>query len=384
MIIDENALISFTQRLVQAKSVTGSEQEVIRVLSAEMTKLGYDRIQVDEFGSLIGIVEGKQSGPTLLMDGHCDTVDANPPDWKHAPWAAEIDDGRLYGRGAADMKGSMAAMVYAAGSIDRSRLAGRIAVSATVTEENVEGGTLRNVVKLVQPDCVVIGEATELNLNRGGRGRAEIQISTFGRSAHSSSPSAGRCAVTDMIRVIQAIKAHSDPVDPFLGPGSMVLTDIISEPHPGHSVIPYRCRVTYDRRLLPGETESGILEVLRTLPGLEDIHFEVSLATQEECTHTGAVLKGEKFFPAWVFSETHPFVVSSLRGLEAAGLKPRIGGYRFCTNGAYCAGVKGIPTVGFGIGREEDAHIVDESIAVADLQTAVRGYQGIIQSVCSM
>lgn len=383
MPIIESDLISFAQRLVRAKSITGSEQEVISVLSAEMTKLGYDNVRVDETGNLIGIIEGKPAGPTILLDGHCDTVDANPPDWKHAPWAAEIENGRLYGRGAADMKGSLAAMIHAAAAIDRSGITGRIAVSATVTEENVEGGTLRGVVDAVRPDYVVIGEATELNLNRGGRGRAEIQVSTFGRSAHSSSPSAGRCAVNDMIRFIQAIQSHNDPVDPFLGPGSMVLTDIISEPYPGHSVIPYRCRVTYDRRLLPGETNIGIIDVIKTLPGLEDIHYEVSIVTQEESTHTGILLQGEKFFPAWIFPEAHPFVVSARHGLEKAGLTPRIGGYRFCTNGAYCAGVMGIPTVGFGIGREEDAHIVDESIAVADLLTAARGYQGIIQAACS-
>lgn len=383
MPLNESELITFAQRLVRAKSITGSEQEVISVLSAEMKKLGYDRVRVDETGNLIGSIEGEKDGPTILLDGHCDTVDANPPDWKHAPWAAEIENGRLYGRGAADMKGSLAAMIHAAAAIDRSRLAGRIAISATVTEENVEGGSLRSVVEAVHPDYVVIGEATELNLNRGGRGRAEIQVSTFGRSAHSSSPSAGRCAVTDMMRVLQAIQNHKDPVDPFLGAGSMVLTDIISEPYPGHSVIPYRCRVTYDRRLLPGETNTGIIEVLRTLPGLEDIQYEVGLVTQEERTHTGVVLEGEKFFPAWIFPEAHPFVTAAKRGLEAEGLTPRIGGYRFCTNGAYCAGVMGIPTVGFGIGREEDAHIADESIAVADLLTAARGYQGIIQAVCS-
>lgn len=383
MSAEENALVLFAQRLVRTRSVTGEEQGVVKNIADEMRRLGYDRILVDDYGNIIGIIEGMQSGPTILLDGHCDTVDADAADWKQGPWDGVINNGRLYGRGAADMKGSLAAMIHAAGSLERKSLAGKVAVSATVTEEFVEGGAMRSVVETLHPDCVVIGEATELNLNRGGRGRAEIQLTTFGRSAHSSSPSAGHCAVTDMIRLINAVSEHPVPVDPFLGPGSLVLTDIISEPFPGHSVIPYRCHVTYDRRLLPGDSNVSILEEINSLPGLNGIDFSVSLATQEERTYTGKLLQGEKFFPAWVFPEEHAYIQTALHGLESAGLHPMIRGYRFCTNGAYCAGTAGIPTVGFGIGREEDAHIVDESIAVADLFTALQGYQGIIRSVCS-
>jgi putative selenium metabolism hydrolase len=377
-----NALTSFAQKLIRVRSISAGEKEVVEVMVAEMQQLGFDRVWVDEFGSLIGVVEGRLPGPTLLLDGHCDTVDAHAPDWTHNPWGGEIENGRLYGRGTADMKGSLAAMIHATGTLQRGKLCGRVVVSATVSEEFAEGAALKNVIETVTPDYVVIGEATQLNLNRGGRGRAEIQLTTFGRSAHSSSPEAGRCAVTDMLRVIQSITNRPVPMDPVLGPGSIVLTDIISEPHPGHSVVPYRCHVTYDRRLLPGESKVSLWDELKFLPGLEDIQYSLALAALEEYAYTGSPLQGEKFFPAWLLPEAHPFVQTALHGLESAGLNPGIGAYRFCTNAAYSAGVAGIPTVGFGIGREEDAHTVDESIAIADLLTAARGFQGIIHSVC--
>jgi putative selenium metabolism hydrolase len=382
MVIEVARLIDFAQRLVCTRSLTGGEKDVIVVLAAEMKALGFDRVWTDDFGSLVGLIEFTQPGPTLLLDGHCDTVDANPGDWNYNPWGGSIESGRLYGRGAADMKDSLAAMVYAVGTMPRQGLRGRIAVSATVNEEVAEGRALKYVIDAIHPDYVVIGEATQLNLNRGGRGRAELQVTTFGRSAHSSSPQAGHCAVTDMLRVIQAFAELPVMVDPVLGPGSIVLTDIISEPHPGHSVIPYRCHITYDRRLLTTDNEESLLEILQSLPGLSDIHFTVALASVEELTYTGQLLQGEKYFPAWVLPEAHPFVQTALRGLESAGLQPKIGAYRFCTNAAYSAGVAGVPTIGFGIGREEDAHIVDESIAVDDLYKATLGYQGIIQSVC--
>jgi putative selenium metabolism hydrolase len=377
-----DALIAFARTLVSTRSVTGCEKEVVAVLAAEMQAMRFDRVWVDAYGSVIGLIEGAHPGPTLLLDGHCDTVEAHAPDWSDDPWRAAIQDGRLYGRGSADMKGSLAAMVHAAGTIDRSRLAGRVAVSATVSEETIEGGSLKQVMSELQPDGVVIGEATQLNLNRGGRGRAEIHVTTFGRPAHSSSPQAGHCAVTDMLRLVEIISRQPVPQDSLLGPGSLVLTDIISTPYPGKSVIPYRCHVTYDRRLLPGETPKGVLGALQRLPETEGIEYSLSLALNSETTYTGKTMGGEKFFPAWVFAETHPFVKAALSGLRSAGLTPALGAYRFCTNAAYSAGTAGIPTIGFGIGREEDAHIIDESIAVEDLLAAVRGYQGIIATVC--
>jgi putative selenium metabolism hydrolase len=383
MPLESASLIEFARRLLCIRSVTAEEKAVVEALSAEMKRLGFDRVWVDDFGSLIGVVEGTQPGPTLLLDGHCDTVEACAPDWSHDPWGGEIEDGRLYGRGAADMKGSLAAMIHAVGNLDRGKLRGRVAVSTTVSEEVAEGGAFKAVAEALRPEFVVIGEATELNLNRGGRGRAEIQLKTVGRSAHSSSPQAGRCAVTDMIRVIQAVNDKPVPVDAVLGSGSIVLTDIISAPHPGHSVIPYRCDVTYDRRLLTSDNRENLLAELNSLPGLDDIQYTAVLAPLEERTYTGKLLQGEKFFPAWLFPETHPFIQSALRGLKSAGLNPQVGAYRFCTNAAYSAGVAGIPTVGFGIGREEDAHVVDESIAVDDLLIAAKGYQGIVYSVCS-
>ena len=169
--------------------------------------------------------------------------------------------------------------------------------------------------------------------------------------------------------------------DPLLGRAVMALTDIISDPYPAYSVIPSRCRVTYDRRLLAGDTAEGVLAAIRALPGLAGVDLRATIAQGEHTTYTGALLTGAKFLPAFVFGEDHPFVQAALQGLHAAGLQPQIGAYRFCTNAAYSAGVAGVPTVGFGPGREEDAHVIDERVAVADVLAAERGYRGIIETV---
>jgi putative selenium metabolism hydrolase len=380
--MNEQALIEFTQRLVRRPSLSGEEAAVVKLIVAEMQALGYDHVWIDANGTAVGIVEGTRPGPTILLDAHCDTVGIAPGStWTHDPFAATIVDGYIYGRGTADMKGALAAMVYAAGSVDRSKLAGRIAVSATVLEEVMEGISLRTVVEAVKPDFVVIGEATELNLNRGGRGRAEIHLEAIGKPAHSSSPQLGINAVHQMIKAIDVVEHIPLDAHPLLGPAILALTDMISDPYPGYSVIPSRCRVTYDRRLLPGETQASVLGAIAAAPGLAGIQLNAAIAQGEHVTYTGAVLTGPKFFPAWVFDEAHPFVQGALAGLAQAGLRPKVSAYRFCTNAASCAGESGIPTVGFGPAAEGDAHVVDERVAVAELVAAARGYGGICQRI---
>jgi acetylornithine deacetylase/succinyl-diaminopimelate desuccinylase-like protein len=186
-------------------------------------------------------------------------------------------------------------------------------------------------------------------------------------------------AVHLMIPAIQALEKVVLPSDPLLGEAIMTLTDIISDPYPGYSVIPSRCLVTYDRRLLAGETVESCLAGLKALPELAKINAIV--AQGDHTTYTGTHLTGQKFFPAWKIAPDHPFVQVSLAGIQAAGLSPQLQAYRFCTNAAYSAGIVHVPTVGFGPSPEGLAHIVDEYIEIEDLQATARGYLGIIENV---
>jgi putative selenium metabolism hydrolase len=382
--INTKSLISFTQRLIRQPSFSCEEGPLTQIVLEEMKRLGFDRTWVDENGSAIGLIEGAQPGPTLLFDAHTDTVGIAPGSvWTRDPFGAEIADLFLYGRGAADMKGALAAMVHAAASMDKSKLAGTVVVSASVMEEMYEGGALKTVMDDVDPDFVVIGEASELNLVRGGRGRAEIHLETIGKPSHSSSPHLGINAIHLMMKVIQAVDKIELGEHPMLGPAILALTDIISEPYPAYSVIPARCKATYDRRLLPGETVEDVLGAITSLPELQDINFNAKIAEGEHQAYTDKVLTCNKFFPAWELNETHPFVQSALRGLHASGLDPKTTAYRFCTNAAYSIGEAGVPTIGFGPGGEGDAHVVDEKISLDELEKAALGYKGIIETVLS-
>jgi putative selenium metabolism hydrolase len=376
-------LIAFTQELIRERSVSGKEKAVVARIVTEMKALRFDQVWVDEYGNAIGVIKGQKPGKTLLMDGHCDIVDATAPDWKHDPFAAVIEEGYLNGRGVADMKGSLAAMIYAAASVDRTNLAGKVVVSATVLEEVMEGMSLQQVMSAVNPDAVIIGEATNFMVNRAGRGRAEIVVETIGKSAHSSSPQAGLCAVHEMIRLMQVVEAMPMPSHPAMGKAQICLTDIVSEPFPGHSVVPNRCLVSYDRRLVPGETPESVLSEIMALPELKDIQYTLSVLEGEEKSYTNKTLKGLKFFPAWVFEEDHPLVTAGLNGLRLSNIEAKLGSFGFCTNAAYSAGVAGVPTIGFGPGKEPDAHTVNERLKVSDIERAEDGYLGMIQVILS-
>lgn len=380
--INPAQVTELAQQLVRLPGEAGDEQRVSEFLLAAMPALGFERVAMDANGSVTGEIEGTRAGPTLLFDAHTDTVGIAPGvPWQQAPHGAAIANGRLYGRGSTDMRGALAAMLAAAAGVERNRLAGRVVVCASVLEEVLEGVALRAVMERAQPDFVVIGEPSNLRLVHGGRGRAEIKLTAIGRPGHTSAPQHALNAVLALLPAMQAIEALPMPVHPQVGSAIIALTDIISEPYPGHSVVPSICRATYDRRLLPGETESDVLAALTALQLPGGAQLQVAIATGEYRAFTGSVLACRKWFPAWYIERSHPLVEAAARGLQAAGLAVEYGTYNFCTNGAYSAGIAAVPTIGFGPSPEALAHTVDEYVELEQLHGCARGYRAIIESV---
>ena len=379
----DEALISFARDLVRLPSVLGDEHGVAERVLGEMRLLGFDTVELDEVGNAVGVLHGAADGPTLVLDAHMDTVDVMPRgDWRQDPFGGEVLDGRLYGRGTSDMKGALAAMTHAVGLLDRAQIAGSIVVSASVGEELIEGAALRAVMQRHGGDYVVIGEASSLDLVRAGRGRAEFVVTTRGRPAHASSPHLGLNAVHMMRAVIAEIEELPMPSDPFVGEGVMCLTDIISTPHPAHSVVPSACRATYERRLLPGETQEAVMTAMRdACARAGHAGTEIEFATTDYTSYTGIHWRQPKWFAPWELAEDDELVQKALGGLRAAGLRPGLSSYQFCTNAAYSAGYAGVPTIGFGPSHEELAHVVDEYVELDQLFKARDGYRGIATAV---
>lgn len=371
-------------QLINTRSYTGEEKEIVALIENIMKELAFDEISVDQAGNILGGIYGTETGPTILFDGHIDTVEAeNKEEWANGnPFAAYEKDGKIIGRGASDMKGAFAAMLYALGKIDRSRLKGRVYLSGTVNEEVAEGYTIGEITRKLKPDLVVIGEATELNLNIGQRGRGEISLKVYGRSAHSSNPSVGVNSVLKMNKAITALERDYVEQEDLLGKGILVLTDIISTPYPGESVIPRLCTATFDKRILLKETKASILKDISLILdkiGEEDSEFNYSLdyAKNEITTYTGFQIKGDKYYPPWRMDDQDPLLDKILNSLEEVGIHADLSHYSFCTNGSSTCGIDQIKTIGFGPGREQEAHITNEFIEIKSLEMAIIGYQAL-------
>lgn len=386
----KDQVIDLCQKLIQEKSYSGQEAGVAKVLKDFFIDQGFDLVEVDHYGNIYGVMKGNRPGKRLLFDGHMDTVPVGEDDpWTKDPFGGKISDGKLYGRGTTDMKGAIAAMACAASNFAQGTqrdFAGEIVVAGIVHEECFEGIGARSMSALVQPDVVIIGEASELNLKIGQRGRAEVVIETYGIPAHSANPEAGKNAVYAMSRIIDAVRTIEPPVHPVLGKGILELTDIKSAPYPGASVVPSYCKATYDRRLLVGETKESVLApiqaVIDALAAKDDlIDAKVSYAVGQELCYTGATIEGERFFPGWLFEEGSDYIQDSYQAIKDLGYKPSITYYNFCTNGSHYAGEAGIKTFGLGPSVEKLAHTIDEYIALDQLTGATECYYGVMKAL---
>ena len=377
--------------MIRRPALSGQEKNKAEFIESVMKALGYDEVVVDAMGNVVGRIRLGKGGVRILLEGHMDHVDI--PDlskWTHDPYGAEVEGGRLYGRATTDMTGNLAAMIHAAANVKKDMgdlLDGEILVAGVVHEECFEGVASELVGEAFKPDCVVIGEPSNLTLKRGQRGRAEVVVETYGKSAHSSDPSVGLNAVKKMAKLLLAIEERFVPkTHPVLGKGILEVTDIISNPYPGASVIPERCTATFDRRLLVGETREVVLAQVQEILDAEmakdpELKASVGLAVGEDRCYTGAPIRAERFAPAWLFDENHPVVQSALAGLRSVGQEPALSHYYFCTNGSYYAGKAGIPTIGYGGSLETLAHVVDEYIELDQLNAACEGYAGIIRAI---
>ena len=385
--------LSLCRALIGAESLSGAEQNAVARMQEAFTALGYDRVQIDRFGSIIGTIDGNRPGPSILLDAHIDTVpvDATPA-WVHPPFAGEVADGKLYGRGTSDMKGALAAMTVACSAFaqrTKRDFAGSIHVAAVVCEELFEGLGASSVCELVKPDYVIIGEASEMNLKIGQRGRAEVVVETAGVPAHSANPHKGVNAVTSMRKLLDEMDAIVPPHSEKLGDGILVLTDLISSPYPGSSVLPKGCIATFDRRTLTGETEESVLAPVRACIDRltkEDALFQAKTYIREgsiRC-YTGETITAKRFFPAWEEEDAATYVQASLAALRTVRPDTALSAYSFCTNGSYYAGEAGIKTLGYGPSLESLAHTTDEYISLDALYEAVDGYQAILTALTSL
>jgi putative selenium metabolism hydrolase len=256
--------------LVTVPSPSRGERLVCERVMREMETLGYRDVHIDEMGNVLGRFG---SGPRVLaFDAHVDTVGiSNPTRWRHDPFRGIVTDGILFGRGASDQKGGLAAVIHGAALADRVGLADDLTlwVTATVNGEDCVGLAWQYLLNEtdLRPEAVVIAMPSHLGVCHGQRGRMEVEIATAGVSTHGSQPDRGRNAIYSMVPVIEGVaRLHRElELDhPMLGRGSLAVTGISSR-SPSLTAIPDECLIHIDRRLTIGESATEAMEQIRSI-----------------------------------------------------------------------------------------------------------------------
>ena len=379
----QTELIRFTQELVRCPGFSGEEGESAAAIARQMGKLGYDKVDVDRWGNVIGTIHGTRPGPTIVFDGHMDVVPIHMPElWEHEPYGGEISDGKIWGRGATDMKGGLAACLCAAAFIDRNNIAGTILITGTVAEELLIGRGLGKILEERKVDAVMTCEPTGLNrLAVAGVGRATVEMTVRGMVAHSSQPHLGDNAVYRAMNASERIRKLPRRKDSFFGTEVIELVEIKSKPSPGNGSVPDFCWVLWECRLLPGETQKSFLNrfhaALEGIDGAEKVMLKIG-RTAITC-YTGERLDYEDFLSAWVTLPEEPFRKLVEQALIQTGIKADPVVFRGCTNVNISAGAMGIPSLIYGPGNLDLAHKPNEHLDIEELLLSAKAYGRIIE-----
>jgi succinyl-diaminopimelate desuccinylase len=386
--IDPDELIALTRDLVRIPSVVrpgdpaATEAAVAGHVERWLHAEGF-AVEVHEVApgrpNVLGVLGDGSAGPTLLLEGHTDVVtEGNASEWRHAPFGGDLVEGRIYGRGSADMKSGLAAAMVAAAAIRRSgvRLGGRLVVGALVDEEGGMIGARHLCTTALgrELSAAIICEPEQNELCLEQRGVVWARVTVRGRMAHGAMPEAGINPITALGALLREAPALERRLrrlcrrSPYLRPPTVTPT-VAQAPMQGvpqSNVIPSTAQATLDVRLTPG-------------PDADAVAKEIDVACQrvmEACP--GATVEWQPingFRLATRVERGEPLVRAMVQGVrQATGRAPRFGGVPGSTDGTILRMTLGIPIVTCGPGNRLIPHQVDEYVDVSELLDAARIY----------
>jgi len=373
--VDADEVVRFARALIAAPSENpgGTEDEAAAVAADILSSLDIapEIVRGEEDRPSVMARLGGAARPSLAWNGHLDTVPAGSPDtWSQPPFAGEVVDGKLIGRGACDMKGGIAAALASAAAIRRAgvELGGSLWLHLVADEElaGIHGTKVLWERGMLDQDAAIVGEPSELQLGLAERGGAWITATAFGAAAHGSHPERGVNAITSMARLLLRLEeALPDLRHPLIG-GPTVNAALI-EGGSAPNVVPDRCAIQIDRRTIPGETDPAQViapfERLAEEIGREHPEVRITFELHEWCD----AAEGRPGDP----------IVRLAReavAAEADGGPPAAVGFSGITDARYYLNEARIPTVILGPGSLTVAHTADEWVEVDELVRAARAY----------
>ena len=422
------AMVKFLRDMIAIPSESCEEEGVVKRIAEELKALGYDKVEFDKLGNVIGWMgEGDK---IIAIDSHIDTVGiGNIENWEADPYKGYETDDIIYGRGGSDQEGGMAAAAYGVKimkDLDLLPKGYKMMVVGSVQEEDCDGMCWQSIVNEYfngpedarsKIEFVISTEPTDGGIYRGHRGRMEIRVDVKGVSCHGSAPERGDNAIYKMADILQEVRALNENGDgpsneikglvkmlnpafnpehyedaQFLGRGTCTTSQIFYT-SPSRCAVADSCSISIDRRMTAGETWDSCLEEIRQLPSVKKYgdDVKVSMYMYDRPSWTGEVYETECYFPTWINKENAAHVQAlvdahhALYGEERIGPdgamhlrhRPLIDKWTFSTNGVAIQGRYGIPCVGFGPGAESQAHAPNEITWKQDLVTCAALYAAV-------
>lgn len=383
----ENSMTKFLRDLIAIPGESCGEKDVINRIAQEMEMLGFDKVEIDGMGNILGYMG---NGETLIgYDAHIDTVGLGElSNWNFDPYKGYETDEEIGGRGASDQLGGIVSATYGAKIMkDLGLLSDEytVLVTGTVQEEDCDGLCWQYIYNedKVRPEFVVITEPTNGNIYRGQRGRMEIRVEVKGISCHGSAPERGDNAIYKMADILQEVRVLNDNLhyDEFLGKGTVTVSEIFFN-SPSRCAVADMCAISLDRRLTDGETYQSALEEVRNLPFVKKYKAEVSMYKYERPSYTDLVYPTDCYFPTWVIPAEAPATKAMVEAYKGMYGEPKVDKWTFSTNGVSIMGRFGIPCIGFGPGKEEEAHAPNEKTWKADLVRCAAVYAAMPTIYC--
>jgi putative selenium metabolism hydrolase len=372
-------VVKLLQELIKIPSLAKEEKEIADFLGKEFKKYCVES-WVDNLNNVVGIIEGKNEGPIIMFNAHIDHANIGEME---EPFSGKIisgekwgEDGEVvYGRGACDNKGAVASMTSALAELsENNNFNGKLIMTAVALEETGDGiGTIRVLNDLkeknITPDIVLNGEATDLDICLGHRGKLEFLLNTFGVTAHSSNPDNGINAIILMKKFIDEWEKKKLPVHEILGKCTSSITNIKCKPGKPF-IIPDVCTLNFDRRYLPEENpeevKNEVLEVLKRLSD-DDKTFKYNLEIIQK-------------MDAFLTPKNNPFIKPLSQSIKNNYKEPNLRGWLFGTDGPFIVNGFGIPTIGFGPGQEIFAHTYNDHVSIKQLEISKEVYKEFVMN----
>ncbi|HET6594920.1 MAG TPA: ArgE/DapE family deacylase [Anaerolineales bacterium] len=320
--------------------------------------------------NVVGIARGTGGGKTLLLNGHMDTVGVAGMTDGHQP---RIDGDRLYGRGAYDMKGGLAACMIAAAAAQRQNLRGDVIFMGVIDEEYASVGTM-DLAQRYQADGAIVAEFTELQLILAHRGFVWLEVETIGKAAHGSRPDLGVDAIVKMGKVLIEIekldqRLRSNPTHPLLGSGSLHAS--LVQGGQELSSYPEQCLLSVERRTLPGETPEAVEDELTQI---------VESLRQTDPSFNAVVRRGIHRSPLETREDAAIVRALQVASVQALAHPSQISGVPFWTDAAILSAA-GIPSVLFGPSGS-GAHAMEEWVDLESVRTCAEIYLATAMNFC--